>query len=1474
MKLNFKIIITVFTLGFFISIFCPSKAKAEYWEKVNLPQSTQYTLWLDVFFLDENYGWACGRYNNNIARTTDGGVTWSISNLSGQFLERIHFADRNNGICSGPSGLFKTTDGGATWQGVSYINSKMHQISIWGCYMLSPDTMFVVGGGCLGANPVTMPYGDRVIWRSIDGGNTWENTVLDDKPAPHSSNTNYYSGLTHIIVYKNGTGYAVSSGLIWRTTDFGDNWNSFSRTADFLVWQESIAHIPGTNTFLVPYSGNDCPGGGNQGGMLFTNTAQVNANWKRHDVNTGPMYGAWLLSETEGWAAGLNRGVYHTRDAGNSWQLKNCGIDARDNLDDIFFLSPTKGWVVGDNIYRLAPTQVFVNRKKIDITTCERTGGIWDTVIVDIKTFNTSTLDIQIIKDNPNFHFVPAPSALRNQLGCSLARIIVWIPATTVGLHEFSYAITVKPNGETYEYRDTISYRVLIKEETIQNDIDTLDFGDVPVLSGKSGSVRWSSKDIDTISSFTVETPDSKLSRIYHSMPFVVTANSARQMDFEVYPQDTGVYFITYSFKISPCNQTKDIVLRVRGISPIIESETKNLLNVAACMNDTILKIPIYNTGNDTLMIYDFKVVFNDDSSDEEPTYSVEIMGFGSDYSKYGIKIKPKEFDTLYIKISSTESDTVNFNIVVNNNDRFRYASVYPYEISVSAIFKFPAVDKIQQIIDFGDVCVNTKTTQQVTVKNTGELTLTLPLPQTKISEFIFLNIPQLPKQIAPRDSIIYRIEFFPKSSGIFVDTVRIIAQPCNTEYEIILLGRGVVNDIEIAPQEINDRINVKIAKEYQFKIKSNSPQIIKIDSAKLLTVQDIDEISLLTNFPFDLQQNEEKIIRISAYSEEEKIVICELEIFYSSSCFDSLKIPLHIEFIDNQITYTDKNDNPVYKFSDNYTCKIEKVFDTIYVNNLQNYTFQSLRLARGLSEFEIENYSDLNLPKEILALSKIEIIVSFMPTVEGIYEEELVFEMMSAATNEVRFDTLYFSKTFRQTNTCLRVNENGFDFGLFELCESPIEKTLTIVNTGTLNDTCIFDFSNLPKCFAFVNDSLYFNNLFEIEVPALDSVSVKIILNPKNAEPKTIFSDFFMIRTKVCPQEFEINLKYISDEISLTVSSKTLDFGDVWINTVRNDTLIITNNSVFEIEITDFNLQPNIYFNHSETLPFTLKSGAFKRIPISFISDITGDFEATINIFANRFCEIQESLLLKATVPDERYTVEIIWNKTKAIPGENAVFEAVAAVYPANKLSPTQIDFHIKMDYKLFYPEKLFFIDANDNAIPLQFDYKFPAGVSSSLQGNAAKYALDFEKVFLRMEGLALLSAPKETQIEFEKFEITTEKIYTVEQIEGEFEIYGFCEYNGWRSNLKYLPTYEAEIPNIINSNNLEINFTATGEIAVTVEIVDLLGSNLHTEKVDLEKGEKQKNIDLRLITSGSYFIKFSSDYYLPIIRQVIIAK
>jgi len=154
----------------FISFLCylNSFAQVTWQPLVNILSNTNNQRFDDVFFIDENIGWAANGYYAAVYKTIDGGKTWTEqlneSILGGDYYFRnIEFLNENVGFIGTLDGeFFKTTDGGNNWTEVT--NISPNPAAICGLDTVGSSTIYGCGAYFTPAN----------IIKSTDSGSTWQ----------------------------------------------------------------------------------------------------------------------------------------------------------------------------------------------------------------------------------------------------------------------------------------------------------------------------------------------------------------------------------------------------------------------------------------------------------------------------------------------------------------------------------------------------------------------------------------------------------------------------------------------------------------------------------------------------------------------------------------------------------------------------------------------------------------------------------------------------------------------------------------------------------------------------------------------------------------------------------------------------------------------------------------------------------------------------------------------------------------------------------------------------------------------------------------------------------------------------------------------------------------------------------------------------------------------------------------------------
>lgn len=203
------------------------------WQKLGSPvEEGLYPYIMDFQFVSDLVGYALvgTSGSTNLAKTVDGGVSWTIVPDSYSGARKLQFINENVGFRS-DSGLTKTTDGGLTWTTLS--NAAYYNVK------------FV-------SEQVGYAMGNSKLYKSVDGGMIW-NII---------SGAEYINGFD---VINENTIYASASNSFMRTNSGGEKWEKVNVPNNYYYVNFSDANIG----FLT---------GGNINDNLYTDNGGITWN--------------------------------------------------------------------------------------------------------------------------------------------------------------------------------------------------------------------------------------------------------------------------------------------------------------------------------------------------------------------------------------------------------------------------------------------------------------------------------------------------------------------------------------------------------------------------------------------------------------------------------------------------------------------------------------------------------------------------------------------------------------------------------------------------------------------------------------------------------------------------------------------------------------------------------------------------------------------------------------------------------------------------------------------------------------------------------------------------------------------------------------------------------------------------------------------------------------------------------------------
>ncbi|WKZ68772.1 MAG: YCF48-related protein [Melioribacteraceae bacterium] len=323
----------------------------------------------DLFFINENIGWACGSAKF-LSRSTDGGNSWVVQSENdwSKSYQKILFVNELTGfLVSTRTRLEKTTDGGENW----------NEINMENIVEAFPEDIFFVNesiGWISGSKGF-----EAVLIKTTDGGITWKDTTFNE-----------YESINYVKFENEHNGKILTAdGSIGSTQDGGESW-SFQNNPS--------ASYGDSYTHLIDIDNNLFISVGYWQSAFFKNYPFVaithgdSIEWIKYQINTNNVYELGYYDQNRGVLLGGSdvidlrydlqndtvlldsffditnetfsdihffdnenglaiswEGVYKTENGGYQWTK----IDSLGSHNQkLYFTSENDGWIVGNFIYK------------------------------------------------------------------------------------------------------------------------------------------------------------------------------------------------------------------------------------------------------------------------------------------------------------------------------------------------------------------------------------------------------------------------------------------------------------------------------------------------------------------------------------------------------------------------------------------------------------------------------------------------------------------------------------------------------------------------------------------------------------------------------------------------------------------------------------------------------------------------------------------------------------------------------------------------------------------------------------------------------------------------------------------------------------------------------------------------------------------------------------------------------------------
>ncbi len=1372
-------------------------AIAQVWEEVSLPGQFAQGYYLDVFVLPSNpqYVWACG-YDGYVVRSTNGGNSWqgSIVPYNGRMgghLESVHFLDPFNGFTSGPAGVFRSTDGGATWVDIT---PQFPSEGPWGCYFLSTTTGVVLGGGCAGP---------QNFFRTTNGGQSW--TLFQGNQSQ--------SGLTDAILFANGTGYAVSSGLIWQTTDSGGSW-SVMATSGPAYWNEEIA-MQGTS-FLIPWAGSTCSGQGSGGGGRFSTDG--GQSWR--SFSTGiPMFGAFLLDAQRGWICGFARQVWHTSDAGQQWQYRGCGT--RGDLDDIWMVNDTTGFVVGDGIYRYARAQRTASKTALNFGSFCPPVVRFDTLFVRNRSWNSVTVTLRITGSDSTAFAIVAPSAQPAAIpSCDSLMLVVRYMPTRDGVHRATLRVEAA-NGESLNI--SLQGERLGRTVAVRDTLVSLVGVPAGQLVRLSVAVLNSSSQQGLVNSVTKVSGDNI--QIQSNLPLAIPPGGGT-LEFACTPPDTGWYEALYRIRMEPCSYDTLVRVRVYAQSPIIN--VRSPAWNSPCGEALLDSVRVVNSGNADLQIVALWI---------EPS-DAPFQYVGSSHGGLPIIVPPKDTAWIYLRFTGQGSGAAT--LVLDHNDGTLVRNVArPLRIALPFTSDRPIWQQAPEVLDFGTLCVGQSRVLFVDITSRSNV----PLSFTANTHPPFSVMTGLPVVLAPAGQAQIGVSFTPDTAGSWTEVLALGVHPCDLRDSVFLRGRAETTTLALEPSAV--RVRVQVGKSLRVpvavrSIGSADARIVSINLSPTDRRWAVEHRPL----PFVLRSGVSDTFWITIAADSTSGVLegtlclrtdslCITELCSNVECTFEPLDRYEVRVVPNAVTFVPQRCTPV----------ADRAKVTIVNAGTNPEMITAVRIEPSDAPFRIGGLD--SVPFSLWRGDSASFYVEYIPTDEGVHSALLVIE---ASRSILRVP---LSGSFALVATTVVPDQRSL--GILEPC-SPLQQVVFTFHTrGLLSDTLLLRQAPSQAAWSIPTAAQ------QVVVAPGDSTVVAVTFDPSQVVVGLPGVARFVWESTVCPSAISSTVEYTVLRPRLAYDPTVLQLGNAMQNSMVTEVVRVWNPSPIERALVGYEvvtIEGAADVQLQGTLPLHVEPLEEYRLPLVVTPRQEGGYRAVLRLVERSACVDTVAIELRGRVEQELYRARLSIGKHVGLVGDTLRVPVLLTTRDSSadalwRARPEAIGFMLQFNEFVVEPLAA---EAGEPPVPVPLEVE-PGMLRVRVPREAVRL-LGASDTIAVLSLWGLLSPPLRSELHFARSWAETDKPYLIEHDDG-MVVFETCVpwmkvtiSSGVRLRIDPHPIEEGDVA--------LISFEAQNALRLRCKLLDLQG-RLQWDHEDLITGTV--TLPLPSLVCGVYLLRVESE-------------